>query len=169
MRTIGSDPAVWLRLAIEEDAEFVYRARVTGKKGCVTQLWGRDEEEQQAKFAERWATSTYEIVTLEGVDVGVVTVDRHPTELFLGYLGILPEYQRRGLGTLVLQRLLAEGVAAGRPVGLRVLKANHRARRPYQRLGFVVVGETETHDLMRSGGAAGHEAGDGERGRTDES
>ena len=127
MRTIGSDPAVWLRLAIEEDAEFVYRARVIGKKGCVTQLWGRDEEEQQAKFAERWATSTYEIVTLEGVDVGVVTVDRHPTELFLGYLGILPEYQRRGLGTLVLQRLLAEG---GRRVGLSGCGCSRRTTEP---------------------------------------
>jgi GNAT superfamily N-acetyltransferase len=136
MRTIGSDPAVWLRLAIEEDAEFVYRARVTGMKGCVTQLWGWDEEEQQAKFAERWATSTYEIVTLEGVDVGVVTVDRHPTELFLGYLGILPEYQRRGLGTLVLQRLLAEGVAAGRPVGLRGAQGEPPSPTPLPAPGF---------------------------------
>jgi len=37
------------------------------------------------------------------------------------------------------------------PAGLRVLKVNVGARRLYQRLGFVIVGETETHYDMRYG------------------
>lgn len=50
--------------------------------------------------------------------------------------------------------LLAEAAAAAIPVELQVLKVNP-ARSLYERLGFAVFDETETHHLMRAqpGGA----------------
>ena len=159
MEAVGRKRGIGLRPATERDAEFVYRVRVSGMKGHVTRLWGWDEEEQRARFAERRATSTFEIVTVDGVDIGVLSVDLQPAELFLGYLGILPEHQRRGLGTAVLGMLLAEAAVIATPVALRVLKVNDGARRLYKRLGFESVGETETHDVMRSTGATGSASG----------
>ena len=41
--------------------------------------------------------------------------------------------------------------AARLPAGLRVFKINVGARRLYQRLGFAIVGENETHYDMRCG------------------
>jgi ribosomal protein S18 acetylase RimI-like enzyme len=53
---------------------------------------------------------------------------------------ISPDHQRRGIGTEVLNSLVAIWKATGKPVVLTVLK-NNPARRLYERFGFSVVGE----------------------------
>jgi len=51
------------------------------------------------------------------------------------------------LGAALVRGVTAVADVRGLPVRLQVLKINP-ARRLYERLGFVVTGETETHDLM---------------------
>lgn len=60
-----------------------------------------------------------------------------------------PRHQNRGIGTSVLLDVIAEASARGRDVRLSVGLENERAVRLYERLGFVSVGETETHRHMR--------------------
>ena len=48
----------------------------------------------------------------------------------------------------LIQALCDEADGRGIPVELQVIKVNP-AWRLYERLGFVVIGETETHVLMR--------------------
>ena len=62
---------------------------------------------------------------------------------------ILPEHQSRGIGTHLVSELLAGARAAGLAVRLRVLKGNP-ARRLYEKLGFTVTREIETHDYMEA-------------------
>jgi ribosomal protein S18 acetylase RimI-like enzyme len=83
------------------------------------------------------------------VDIGAISVKRLPTEVFLGTISIMPDHQGRGLGTAVITDLIREAQARHHPVALQVLKVN-RARRLYERLGFIVTGETETHYQMRT-------------------
>jgi RimJ/RimL family protein N-acetyltransferase len=47
--------------------------------------------------------------------------------------------------------VMEEARGLGRPVRLRVLKVNPRARAFHERLGFRRIGETDTHDLMEWG------------------
>lgn len=61
---------------------------------------------------------------------------------------ILPEYQGRGLGTEVIDEVIKQARKRRQPVSLQVLKVNP-ARRLYERLGFVVIAESETHFQMR--------------------
>jgi ribosomal protein S18 acetylase RimI-like enzyme len=49
----------------------------------------------------------------------------------------------------VLRGVLARAEAEGRPVALRVLRNNVRARALYERLGFRAVGETPTKVELR--------------------
>jgi ribosomal protein S18 acetylase RimI-like enzyme len=60
----------------------------------------------------------------------------------------LPEFQGRGLGTTILGDVIEHARMGRRPVSLQVLKVNP-ARRLYERLGFVISGESETHFQMR--------------------
>jgi len=59
--------------------------------------------------------------------------------------------QRRGIGAAIVRSVIAEAEAGRLPAGLRVFKINVGARRLYQRLGFAIVGENETHYDMRYG------------------
>ena len=72
-------------------------------------------------------------------------------------LFVLPEHQGRGIGSEVLATVLDEARRAGLPVALQVLKSNPRAKAFYERHGFAVAGETETHHTLETTGTRGGE------------
>jgi len=74
--------------------------------------------------------------------------ERH-ADVEIHTLCVAPEYQGQGIGTYITQALVNAAEASGRGVVLSVLKANERARRLYERLGFEVVGESSHHYHMR--------------------
>lgn len=73
-----------------------------------------------------------------------------PDRVWLARIAIVPVSQRRGIGTTILRSVLAQAASQGLPVMLQVLKVNP-AWQLYERLGFVITGETETHYLMSTG------------------
>lgn len=89
----------------------------------------------------------FQIVLLDGVNVGRLIVNRTREALHLVDIALLPRHRNAGIGTAVVQVTFAEATAARKPVRLQVLKGN-RAVRLYQRLGFVPTGETELHLAM---------------------
>ena len=66
----------------------------------------------------------------------------------LGEFYLMPERQRRGLGTRILRHCLSLADDAGLPVCLEYLKWNP-AGTLYRREGFVVIGETDIHYQMQ--------------------
>ncbi len=69
-------------------------------------------------------------------------------EVFIAEIEILPRFQGRGIGSQVIGEVLDRSSREGMPVALQVLKVNIRARNLYQRLGFGVTGENDTHYIM---------------------
>jgi ribosomal protein S18 acetylase RimI-like enzyme len=135
-----------LRTCTKEDREFVYEAQRAGLREYVIATWGGwKEEEQRERFLSRFSPGRFEIVTRDGADVGFVEIVRGGDQLVVGNIELVPRYQRQGIGTVLLRRFIGE--AAGLPVRLQVLRVNP-ARSLYERLGFLVVGETETHFRM---------------------
>ena len=76
----------------------------------------------------------------------LLRVSERESAVFIDQVEITPKYQSQGIGTALIKDI----VARGRPVDLGVLKVNVDARRFYERLGFRVTGETETHYNMRA-------------------
>ena len=66
----------------------------------------------------------------------------------LGEFYLMPERQRRGLGTRILRHCLSLADDAALSVRLEYLKWNP-AGTLYRREGFVVTGETDIHYLMQ--------------------
>ena len=85
-------------------------------------------------------------MVVDGLAVGLLRVSERESAVFIDQVEITPKYQGQGIGTSLINDLLARG----RPVDLGVLKVNVDARRFYERLGFRVTGETETHYNMRA-------------------
>ncbi len=136
-----------LRQATDADDDFLYRLHVAAMGDLVARVWGWDDAWQERFFADHFDPAPARIVVVDGEDVGVVAVEWGAAEAFLCTIEILPEYQGRGLGAALVRRVIAEADGRHLPVRLRVLKINP-ARRLYERLGFVISGETETHYLM---------------------
>jgi len=73
-----------------------------------------------------------------GAPGGRLYVHRGPSEIRVVDIALLPEYRGAGVGTSLLQDLLAEGDAAGKSVTIHVERMNP-ALRLYERLGFAVA------------------------------
>jgi ribosomal protein S18 acetylase RimI-like enzyme len=136
-----------LRQATAADYDFLYRLHVAAMKGFVSRVWGWDDARQEQFFADHFDPAPCRIVVVDGEDAGVVAVVWSEEDAFLSNIEILPAYQERGLGAALVRQVIAEADARGLPVRLHVLTINP-ARRLYERLGFAIIGETETHNLM---------------------
>ena len=135
-----------LRPATAGDYDFIYQVKAVTLKEYIAQTWGRNEADQQSRFSASFDPTQWQIVQLDGRDIGVLCLEREEDGFFLANIEILPPHQNRGVGTRIIEDILASARRDRLPVRLRVLKVNP-ARRLYERLGFVVTGETDTHYL----------------------
>lgn len=137
------------RRASAADRDFLLNLHHAAYHDVVVAQFGAWNESDQAKrFAEKWKQSQYDVVQLDGIDVGALWTSRTDHDLFLNEIQVLPEYQGRGIGTALIEGVVARARSLGLPLRLRVLKAN-RARALYDRLGFTEEGQTDTHFLLR--------------------
>ncbi|RNL84299.1 GNAT family N-acetyltransferase [Sinomicrobium pectinilyticum] len=68
--------------------------------------------------------------------------ETQPGEFYIDCIGVNPDMQGKGVGSGILQFLIAEYVLKqGKVLGLLVDKTNPKAKKLYLKLGFVVVGE----------------------------
>lgn len=137
-----ADTAWSLRPATDADRAFCWNLHARTLRDHVEATWGWDEADQRARFDAAFDPAGLRIVEVDGVAAGTLNVDTSGVPVRLLSIAIAPSCQRRGIGTALIGRVIEE--AAGAPVWLQVLKTNP-ARALYERLGFVVIGETATH------------------------
>lgn len=136
------------RQAKDKDFEFLWSLHRTELKPYVQAIWGWDEAWQFRHFRQHFNPSNQRIIEWEGKDVGTVKVQEQADSIFLAYIAIDGSYQGRGIGTAVIQEIIESAQERGMPLTLRVLRGNP-ARGLYERLGFEVTEESETHFSMR--------------------
>lgn len=138
-----------LRPATPLDTPFLRNLHHVAYRDVVLRQFGAWEEDAQDFWFERsLGEADFRVIVRDSLAVGALGTRDEPTRVNIVELQVLPEWQNQGIGTFVLGAELDRARAAGRPVELRVLKQNH-ARRLYERHGFRVTGESETHCLMR--------------------
>ena len=116
----------------------------------VEATWGWDDAEQERFFDQNFDPAKQRIVQMDGTDAGMLSLEERDEEIWLAAIEIHPRFQGRSLGTEIIQSVLDRGAAAGKPVALRVLRVNPRARSFYEKLGFRSIRETETHTYLRA-------------------
>lgn len=145
---MSTSGVVSLRPATADDSEFAYRTTRETMREYVLATWGAwNEEEARQRASENIAAGATQVVVLEGTPIGIHVVKREPDAIRLLQIFIRPEYQRRGIGSQLIERLLAEARGARLPLRLRVLRVNP-AFALYQRMGFRVVEATPERYFM---------------------
>jgi ribosomal protein S18 acetylase RimI-like enzyme len=138
---------VELRPTTAGDYDFVFGVHCAAMRSSVERIYGWDTEWQARYFREHFDPARRQIIRYCGTDVGYISVEQQETSVFLNSIAILPAYQGRGIGTTLIRRLQHRARTKGMPVRLQVLKGNP-ARALYERLGFEVIRDTETHYRM---------------------
>lgn len=140
---------ITLRPVTSSDKEFCRDVHHSAYRDVVVRQFGRrDEALQDTLFEKEWDSLPLQIIELDDEAVGCFAFELRAEGLCILQIELLPKFQRRGFGTQLLLRQLDEARALRLPVLLGVFKES-RARKLYERLGFSVYGETETHYLMR--------------------
>jgi ribosomal protein S18 acetylase RimI-like enzyme len=140
-----------LRPATVEDYDFLYDLHEASMRVYVHATWGWVDAFQREMFKKSFGDKPRSIVIIDGVANGVIGVQVRAEEVYVDLIELHPRVQRRGIGAALVRSVLEQAAARRLPAALRVLKVNVGARRLYQRLGFAIVGENETHYDMRYG------------------
>ena len=138
---------IGLRPAIESDFKFCRRVYFEQMTLTIETL-KLNREGHAAGFQQQWIPTQVQIITLDGSDIGWLQTIQRSDELFLAQFFVDGPFQRRGIGTNVLGRLIEEAARAGLPLRLGVVKSNP-AVRLYQRLGFRMTDEDDRKFYMR--------------------
>lgn len=154
------DPSdrVSLRPTTPEDREFLLRVYAGTREAELSVVpWNATQkaaflsqqfDAQEADYRARHPDAEYRIILWEGRPAGRIWVSRLEEEIRLLDIALLPEFQNRGIGSLLVGRLVKEAGRAGKPLRHMVLQDNRDAIRFYGRFGFNIVDQVPYYFLM---------------------
>lgn len=142
--------AVRLRPATLEDEPFLRQLFATTRADELA-LMGWDDNQKEAfiamqfnaqkqQYVMSYPQAQHSIVLLHDIPIGRQMIDRGESEFILVDIALLPNQRNAGIGTHLIEDLLAEAASAGKPVTLNVWHSNP-AKNLYQRLGFSVAND----------------------------
>lgn len=149
--TSADEMRVRLRAATSADHAFLRRLNREAYEPLALQLFGLwDEPAQEARIDGKLQRLAFRVVEFEGEPVGAIATETRNDHLFLHEMMLLPAWQGRGLGSIVLRHLIREAEAACLPIRLHTPLRN-RAQGLYRRHGFVETGRDAMFlDMERS-------------------
>ncbi len=146
---MSSVPAYAMRSAMASEYAELYALHREAMGDYVEATWGAWVHEIQREFFDvRMAGGSLLVITVDDATAGLLEFEQSDTAITVLNLELRTAFQRRGIGSHILQSFLARGAQIGLPVELTVLKVNP-ARRLYERLGFAEYQESGTHYYMR--------------------
>ena len=137
-----------IRKADAADVDFTFAVKEAAFREYVERVWGWDEINQRELHELRFASQNAHIIQYRGTDVGYFSTSSTADWVRVYQIYILPEYQRKGLGSACMRLILSDARAQKKAVRLQVLKINTRGIAFYRKLGFKIVDEDDTHVQM---------------------
>ncbi len=130
-------PDISYREVRETDWDFLWKLREATMRAVVERHRAWDTLEQEKRL--RMALQGGLVISSNGLDIGMLKIERRHNHIELVQLQLEPAWQGRGIGSKIVEDLQAEAAAAGLPLVLH-LHASSRAMHLFERLGFGVSG-----------------------------
>lgn len=148
---------VTLRPVEPGDEEFLYQVYASTRREELART-GWDEEQkatflrmqfdaQSRYYRENYAEAGFSVVLSNGLPAGRLYVAWWPEEIRIMDVALSPEYRGAGIGTKLLEDLISESEASGKPLSIHVERFNP-ALRLYGRLGFRKAADKGVYFLM---------------------
>ena len=109
---------VTTRPAMHADYRFFYTLHKLALGPYVEATWGWDEAFQGKLFRDEWEPTANQVVLLGGEPIGCLRVEEHDDCVCVGYIAIMPEHQRHGIGASLMRQVQGSAATRGLPVRL---------------------------------------------------
>ncbi len=139
--------SISFRQALDQDFDYCKRLYF-GEMEWIIQELHLDRAAQAASFQQQWDRTQVRIIALDGSNVGWFQTIPQDDDLFVAQIFVDRPFQRRGIGTEVMKRLIGEAARVNQTMRLDVVKINP-AVRLYERLGFRVIGGDDRKFYMK--------------------
>ena len=137
---------VELRPVSESDNEFLLGVYGSTRADELAQVeWAEGQREmflrwqfdlQRREYDTRFPDADYRVIVIDGQPAGRIWIGADDEQIRLLDIALVPEFQNRGVGTALLERLKSEAQNAGKALRHMVFVLNNNADRFYERLGF---------------------------------
>lgn len=95
-------------------------------------------EMQRQEYEMRFPNAEYDVIEIDGKPAGRIWIGRTGEQIRLLDIALLPEFQNRGAGTVLVRNLIEEARATNKRLSHALFVLNNDAGRFYEDLGFVV-------------------------------
>lgn len=147
-----------LRPVAKADDEFLLSVYASTRADELAQVPWSDEQKtqfvkwqfdlQRREYDRGYPAAQYDVILLNNHPVGRIWIGRDHQEIRLLDIAILPEFQKRGIGTVLLQWLIDEAKSVSKTLRHTVFVMNRDAQRFYKRLGFVEIEDLGAYKHM---------------------
>lgn len=96
-------------------------------------------EMQRSQYDARFPDADYFVILIDDQPAGRIWIGQDAEQIRLLDIAILPAFQNRGAGTILLRKLIDEAKVSGKRLRHMVFVLNNNAHRFYERLGFVEI------------------------------
>ncbi len=148
---------ITLRPVTPDDEPFLYHVYAGTREDELAPLdWDEARKDeflrmqfnaQHRFYQEQFPSADFDIILAGDQPIGRLYVDRRDDEIRIVDIALLPKHRNAGIGSALLEDLLAEAAAVGKPVRIHVERFNP-ALPLYQRLGFNQVTDNGVYYLM---------------------
>lgn len=102
---------------------------------------------QDAYYRQQYPDAAYQIILKDGEPVGRLYLARRPSEIKILDITVLPPYRKQGIGSVLLNEILAEANNDGKAVLIWV-EQNSPGKELFKRLGFLKKEDNGYQDLL---------------------
>ena len=149
---------VELRPVAESDNEFLLSVYASTREDELAQVeWPEGQREmflrwqfdlQRKEYDSRFPDGDYCVIVVDQQPAGRIWVGADEEQIRLLDIALLPEFQNRGVGTALLERLKNEAQRADKALRHMVFVLNNDADRFYERLGFKKIDDLGAYKHM---------------------
>ncbi len=141
-----------LRVCTKDDIYFIFELKKLCLKWYIDKIYGWDDLTQLNKTKEEFDKlyQYMKIIIVDGKDIGITTFIKRDNFYNIGLLMIHPDYQNKKIATNILNNYISIAKNDNKRLVLKTYKYNP-ARRLYERLGFKIYDEDNTHVYLETG------------------
>lgn len=138
-----------IRFATFDDYDLIYALKKENLSSYVENIWGWDEDYQVKDFNKKFNDiQHFFVIEVDGRFAGFLQYYYKHPYFEVENIHLNSEYRGNGIGSEILRNLQKVCIAQDRNIRLSCFKENYRAKSFYQRLSFMLTGETETHYIL---------------------